>query len=92
MNSIAMYSEKTGEIKKFLEAFYSKNFNLDNNLFWENKYQNPIDMIDLISVFIDNKDKFKINLWLSLDENIYICVTEKNLDKLIRYLYERYPY
>ena len=92
MNSIAMYSEKTGEIKKFLEAFYSKNFNLDNNLFWENKYQNPIDMIDLISVFIDNKEKFKINLWLSLDENIYICVTEKNLDKLIRYLYERYPY
>ena len=92
MNSIAMYSEKTGEIKKFLEAFYSKNFNLDNNLYWENKYQNPIDMIDLISVFIDNKEKFKINLWLSLDENIYICVTEKNLDKLIKYLYERYPY
>ena len=87
-----MYSEKTGEIKKFLEAFYSKNFNLDNNLYWENKYQNPIDMIDLISVFIDNKEKFKINLWLSLDENIYICVTEKNLDKLIKYLYERYPY
>ncbi len=92
MNSVALYSEKTGEIKKFLEAFYSKNFNLDNNLYWENKYQNPIDMIDLISVFIDNKEKFKINLWLSLDENIYICVTEKNLDKLIKYLYERYPY
>ena len=65
---------------------------MDNNLYWENKYQNPIDMIDLISVFIDNKEKFKINLWLSLDENIYICVTEKNLDKLIKYLYERYPY
>ena len=92
MNSVALYSENTGEIKKFLEAFYSKNFNLDNNLYWENKYQNPIDMIDLISVFIDNKEKFKINLWLSLDENIYICVTEKNLDKLIKYLYERYPY
>ena len=92
MNSVALYSEKPGEIKKFLEAFYSKNFNLDNNLYWENKYQNPIDMIDLISVFIDNKEKFKINLWLSLDENIYICVTEKNLDKLIKYLYERYPY
>ena len=92
MNSVALYSEKTGEIKKFLEAFYSKNFNLDINLYWENKYQNPIDMIDLISVFIDNKEKFKINLWLSLDENIYICVTEKNLDKLIKYLYERYPY
>ncbi len=92
MNSIAIYSEIDGEIKKFLETFYSKNFNLDDNLFWENKYQNPIDMIDLISTFIDNNEKFNINIWISLDENIYICVTEQNLDKLIRYIYERYPY
>ena len=92
MNSIAIYSEIDGEIKKFLETFYSKNFNLDDNLFWENKYQNPIDMIDLISTFIDNNEKFNINIWISLDENIYVCVTEQNLDKLIRYIYERYPY
>lgn len=92
MNSIAIYSEINGEIKKFLESFYSKNFNLSNNLFWENKYQSPIDMIDIISVFIDNNEKFSINVWISLDENIYICVTEQNLDKLIRYIYERYPY
>ncbi len=92
MNSIAIYSEINGEIKKFLESFYSKNFNLSDNLFWENKYQSPIDMIDLISVFIDNNEKFSINVWISLDENVYICVTEQNLDKLIRYIYERYPY
>lgn len=92
MNSIAIYSEINGEIKKFLESFYSKNFNLYDNLFWENKYQSPIDMIDLISVFIDNNEKFSINVWISLDENVYICVTEQNLDKLIRYIYERYPY
>lgn len=92
MNSIAIYSEIDGEIKKFLETFYSKNFNLDDNLFWENKYQNPIEMVDLISTFIDNNEKFNINIWISLDENIYICVTEQNLDKLIRYIYERYPY
>ena len=92
MNSIAIYSEINCEIKKFLESFYSKNFNLSDNLFWENKYQSPIDMIDLISVFIDNNEKFSINVWISLDENVYICVTEQNLDKLIRYIYERYPY
>ena len=92
MNSIAIYSEINNEIKKFLESFYSKNFNLSDNLFWENKYQSPIDMIDLISVFIDNNEKFSINVWISLDENVYICVTEQNLDKLIRYIYERYPY
>ena len=33
MNSIAIYSEINGEIKKFLESFYSKNFNLSDNLF-----------------------------------------------------------
>ena len=49
-------------------------------------------MIDLICVFIDNNEKFSINVWISLDENVYICVTEQNLDKLIRYIYERYPY
>ena len=92
MNSISIYIEINGEIKKFLESFYSKNFNLSDNLFWENKYQSPIDMIDLISVFIDNNEKFSINVWISLDENVYICVTEQNLDKLIRYIYERYPY
>lgn len=92
MNSIAIYSEINGEIKKFLESFYSKNFNLSDNLFWENKYQSPIDMIDIISVFIDNNEKFSINVWISLDENVYICVTEQNIDKLIRYIYERYPY
>jgi hypothetical protein len=92
MNSIAIYSEISGEIKKFLEAFFSKKFYLKDNLFWETEYQNPIDMIDLITTFIDNKEKFRLGVWISLDENVYIRVTDDNLDKLIRYLYERYPY
>ena len=91
MNSIAIYSDLNGEIKKFLEAFYSKNFNLKDNLFWENKYSNPIDMIEIISTFIDNNDKFQMNIWISLDENIYICVTDQNINQLIKYIYERYP-
>jgi hypothetical protein len=92
MNSIAIYSEISGEIKKFLEAFFSRKICLNDNLFWETEYQNPIDMIDLITTFIDNKEKFRLGIWISLDENVYIRVTDDNLDKLIRYLYERYPY
>ncbi len=30
--TINLYSEKDGEIKKFLEQYYSKNLNLKNNL------------------------------------------------------------
>ena len=46
----------------------------------------------LIGVFIENKEAFKINMWVSLDENVLINVSENNADKLIRYLYERFPY
>lgn len=91
-SKINFYSEKKGEIKKFLEQYYSKNFILDNDLFYQKEYENPIDMIDIISCFIDNNTKFKINLWISLDTDVYICVTNNNINNLIKYIYERYPY
>lgn len=64
---INLYSETAGEIKKFLALFYAKNIEIDNDLFWEISYENPLDMIELVSCFMDNKEKFKINLWISLD-------------------------
>lgn len=92
MNGIInLYSENSGEIKKFLEAFFSKNIDLVDDLFWECRYNNPIDMIELISCFMDNKDNFKINLWISIDNGIFINVTDDNLEELIKYIYERFP-
>lgn len=88
---INLYSQTPGEIKKFLELFYSKNIEIPDDLFWENSYDNPIHMIELISCFIDNKDKFKINLWISLDHGVFINVTDENLDNIIKYIYERFP-
>jgi len=90
--TINFYSETDGEIKKFLEQYYSKNLELENNLAYQKEYENPIDMIDIISCFVDNNNKFKIALWISLDEDVYICVTDNNIDNLIKYIYERYPY
>lgn len=88
---INLYSQTSGEIKKFLELFYSKNFEISNNLFWETSYNNPVDIIELISCFIDNKEKFKINLWISLDSGVFINVTDDNLENIIKYIYERFP-
>ena len=90
--SINFYSEITGEIKRFLEQYYSKNLTLSDNLTYAQEFDNPVDMIDIISCFIDNNEKFKMNLWISLDKDVYICVTDKNLNNLIKYIYERYPY
>lgn len=80
-----------GEIKRFLELFYSKNLEIKEDLFWEISYDNPINMIELVSCFIDNKENFKINIWISIDDGIFINVTDNNLDEIIKYIYERFP-
>ncbi len=90
--TINFYSEIDGEIKKFLEQYYSKNLNLENNLAFHKEFDNPVDMIDIISCYIDNSDKFNMTLWISLDKDVYICVTNSNINTLIKYIYERYPY
>ena len=54
--------------------------------------KNPVVASDIISAFIDNNDKFDIHLWISLDRDFFINVTDHNADKIIRYLFERYPY
>ena len=89
---VNLYSDKKGEISRFLYDFYDKNISLKNDLKWEKAYENPIEIADILGTYIDNKDLYKINMWISLDENAFINVTESNADKLIRYLYERYPY
>ena len=88
---VKLYSDKSGEIIKFLQSF-SNISNIDNGLLWENHYQNPVEMADIIGTFIENNDKYKINMWISLDKDLYINVNENNADKIIRYLYERYPW
>ena len=89
--SINLFSEEANEIKRFLELYYSNKINFKNNLTYKQEFENPIEMIEFISCFIDNNDKFNANLWISIDKNVYICVTDTNLDSLIKYLYERYP-
>lgn len=90
--TLNFYSEKNGEIKKFLEQYYSKNLNLKDNLICKIEYDNPVEMIDIISCFIDNNQKYQINLWICLDTDVYICVSDQNINNLIKYIYERYPY
>lgn len=93
---IKLFSTKNGEINRFLEQFYSNKNTILNSektmLEWEHSFENPIEMADMIGVFMDNKDDFNINLWACLDKDILINITENNVDSFIRYLYERFPY
>lgn len=89
---VNLYSNISGEISKFLSDFMNTNISLENDLKWEKKYDNSIEIADIVGTFIDNNDKYKINMWISLDEGTFINVTDDNADEIIKYLYERYPY
>ena len=57
MNTIvSLYSQTNQEIANFLKSF--NNINVDNNLLeWKKEFENPIEIADIIGVFIDNNDK-----------------------------------
>lgn len=94
---VKLYSNVNGEISRFLNKFYSDTEDILNviksdTLEIKIDYNNPVEMCDLIGTFIENKDNFKINMWICIDEDVLINVTQNNFDEIIRYLYERFPY
>ena len=89
---IKIHSKKKGEINKFLSKFYNTNLEIEKKLKWEKEYKNPIEMADLIGTFADNIDEFDIKMWVSLDKDIFINISDKNANNIIKYLFERYPY
>ena len=90
--TVSLYSKKENEIYNFLNRFKENTIDDKTVLEWTKNYENPIELADIVGVYVDNLDEFEINMWVSLDENFYINITNFNADKLIRYLFERYPY
>ena len=86
--TLNLYCKDQNELSSFLERFYNKKFekSIENITF-----DNPIEMVDLISAIIYNNDKYNISAWINLDEDIFIKISNSNLDDIIKYLYERYP-
>lgn len=89
--SVNLFSESSEDLEKFLSLFYKNDIKLNQSLSFEEFFENPIEMIELISTIIDNNEKYEIGIWINIDKDIFINVTENNLDKIIRYLLERYP-
>ena len=90
--TVTLYSKQKGEINRFLSSFYNTNLNIYEALKWEKEYANPVELAEMIGTFADNSDSLKISVWISLDKNVYVRITDENADLIIRYLYERFPY
>lgn len=90
---VRLYSEEIGEISRFVNEFFDTTTEkVSNDLMWEKNYDNPVEIADIIGTFIENNNNFNINMWINLDDNVYINVTEHNADDIIRYIFERFPY
>lgn len=90
--TVNLYSQKKGELNRFLSHFYNTDFDIENDLSWEKKYANPVELAEIVGTFIDNSESFEINMWISLDKNVFVHITEENADDIIKYLFERFPY
>lgn len=90
--TLMLYSKKKEQLNKFLSLFYNTNLQLGDSLKWEKKYQNPLELAEIIGTFIDNFDDYFLDMWICLDKDIFINITKENGNDIIKYLYERFPY
>ncbi len=90
--NVKLKSQKEGEINKFLSKFYNTDLEINDKLSWKISYKNPIEISDIIAAFVDNIDSYDITMWVCLDKDLFINVTNSNANDIIKYLFERYPY
>lgn len=89
---VNIYSNEKKVINDFLSKFYNTNLGIEDCLSWKKEFKNPVEIADLIGIYVDNIDNFDLNMWVCLDNDIYINVNENNANEIIKYLYERFPY
>ena len=81
---VRLYSNNKDDINNFLKKFSNNTEEYMNLSEWEKKYQNPVELTDIIGTFIDNNDKYSINMWISLDKGVFINVTDDNANEIIK--------
>ena len=89
---VFLFSNKDGEINDFLSKFYNSNINSGSSISWKKSFQNPVEISEIIAAFSDNIPHFDIDMWISLDEDVFIKISSLNVNYVIKYIFERYPY
>ena len=83
--TVNLYSTKKGELNDFLSRFYNTDLEIYNNLNWKKKYTNPIELAEIIGVYIDNSDLYNLKMLICIDKNLFITITEDNANDIIKY-------
>ena len=62
--TVNLYSEKKGELNKFLSKFYNTNLEISQDFTWEKQYANPIELAEIVGVFLDNIEFALIKMYI----------------------------
>ena len=89
---VILFSDKCNEINNFLNKFYSNKSEHGDSNSWQKEFPNPVEITEFIAAFADNSNLFDLAMWISLDKDVYIKVSQSNYNNIIKYLFERYPY
>ena len=82
---VNLWSKKEGEIKRFLEKYYDKKVNMDDDVEqWIYVYNKPLEAVDIISTLMDNNDKYEIALCIQVDNCDIHPVTIENHNDIIK--------
>jgi hypothetical protein len=83
--TVSLQTEKTGEIKEFLEKFYQKDMIMGDEVSqWKNIYKKPLEAVDMISAVMDNSERYEISVYIQMDGGRPHHVTEKNHNSVIK--------
>lgn len=89
--SISLWSTLQGEIQRFLSSYYQKDIQRDEECSsWIHDFSNPLETIDLISALMDNLHKYKVAMYIHMDNGYLHKITEENYNDIIKDLIELY--
>lgn len=82
---VSLWTWKHGELKKFLERYYQRSMNMEEDVDkWVYVYHKPLDAVDIISAVIDNNDQYQISICIKIDKGDVYPVTPENYNNIIK--------
>lgn len=85
---VNLWSRKTGELKRFLESYYNKPIEMDEDAGeWTCTYGKPLEAADMISAVIDNNDRYQLVLCIQMDEGQMHVINSNNHNEIIKDMY-----
>lgn len=83
--TVNLWSRKTGEIKRFLESYFERDVEMDEDSSeWVCVYKKPLEAVDIISAVMDNNDKYQIIMTIQVDEGQLHHITVYNHNDVIK--------